>query len=424
MRKPASSASPGSVEDGFGLAARRLTTAGVTLLVTLPLVMWLANRSAPLVLALASVCFVAAGIASQGWQAIGRRGVAMLCTPLGLAITGFLLWSLMTLFWSHRPAAQGIAAWGELALPLVCTVAIVASGRFGPGQEQNRLLALAITVAAVMMITELATGLAVRVHFDLGRQVTFIFNRPALTCLMLAVAVLPPLLAANGRRRASDLLLAAVMVAALGVLLDVSESGAAVLGALVIAAVWLGALVLPRLALAMVAFGFAVAMLLAPMMGRLGDEALPPAFHERLAQSHTRDRVDIWLSFGEAVAARLLSGSGFGTSPTLDRHPVAQDVSPDRRRLLAVGHPHSAPLQAWVETGAVGVALIGFAGLTFLFRLRGLRASELAPRLALFAGAFAVASVAHGAWQGWWAAILALAAAWQHATLRNPDLPG
>ena len=32
--------------------------------------------------------------------------------------------------------------------------------------------------------------------------------------------------------------------------------------------------------------------------------------------------------------------------------------------------------------------------------------------LALFAGAFSVASVAHGAWQGWWIAALAAAVVW------------
>jgi O-antigen ligase len=139
---------------------------------------------------------------------------------------------------------------------------------------------------------------------------------------------------------------------------------------------------------------------------------MPQSLHERLAGSHTRDRVDIWLSFGEAAMARPLLGAGFGTSPTLDRHPVALEVSPPRRVLLAVGHPHSAPVQAWVETGAVGALLLTFAGLAFLWRLRRLQASALASRLALAAAGFGVATVAHGAWQGWWIAALALSAAW------------
>jgi O-antigen ligase len=180
---------------------------------------------------------------------------------------------------------------------------------------------------------------------------------------------------------------------------------------------WLAARVLPRLTLSAVALAFAATMLLSPVLGRLVDASLPAALHERLAGSHSRERVDIWLSFGEAILARPLLGSGFGASPILDRHPVALEVSPPHRPMLAVGHPHSAPIQAWVETGAVGAALLAFAGLSCLYRLRHLPARDLAPRLALAASAFAIASVAHGAWQGWWIAVLAAAALWLWAGL-------
>ena len=80
--------------------------------------------------------------------------------------------------------------------------------------------------------------------------------------------------------------------------------------------------------------------------------------------------------------------------------------------MLAVGHPHSAPVQAWVETGLVGAALLALAALACLARLRRLPAADLAPRLALFSAAFAIAAVGHGAWQGWWVAALAAAILW------------
>ncbi len=148
------------------------------------------------------------------------------------------------------------------------------------------------------------------------------------------------------------------------------------------------------------------------MIGRLADAALPPALHETLADSHSRDRVDIWQSFGEAIRARPLQGSGFGASAALRTHPVAAEVSAPRRVLLDVGHPHSAPVQVWTETGAIGALLLLVAGLGCLWRLRGLGPHELAPRLAVFASAFCIACVGHGAWQGWWIAILAAAIVW------------
>ena len=313
--------------------------------------------------------------------------------------------------------------WGELALPTASGFVIAASGRFQPGRSASRALALAIALAAVLMMAELATGLSARIALDIGKQVTYIFNRPVLVCLVL----LPAAVAGLSLRRKSgalDWLLAAVCVVVVAMISFDSESGAAGLGFLILALTWLAARLLPRLMLVLVALGFFATMAVAPVIGRLGDEALPQSLHERLANSHSRDRVDIWLSFGEAIRARPLLGSGFGTSPTLDRHPVALEVSPPRRQLLAVGHPHSAPVQAWVETGVVGAVLLTLAGLMLLWRLRNLPARDLAPRLALAASAFGVATVAHGAWQGWWIAALALASIWLFCGLPSADKDG
>lgn len=401
---------------------RRLARLGTGLLIALPLGMWVANRSAPLFLGLAALCFLASAVAAEGWAPLLQRLRKDIGTPIGLALGGFLLWSLISIAWSHRSGAS-MSMWGELALPTASGFVIAASGRFQPGRSESRALALAIALAAVLMMAELATGLSARIALDIGKQVTYIFNRPVLVCLVL----LPAAVAGLSLRRKSgalDWLLAAVCVVAVAMISFDSESGAAGLGFLILALTWLAARLLPRLMLALVALGFFVTMAVAPVIGRLGDEALPQSLHERLANSHSRDRVDIWLSFGEAIRARPLLGSGFGTSPTLDRHPVALEVSPPRRQLLAVGHPHSAPVQAWVETGVVGAVLLTLAGLMLLWRLRNLPARDLAPRLALAASAFGVATVAHGAWQGWWIAALALASIWLFCGLPSADKDG
>jgi O-antigen ligase len=402
--------SPLATHPASGPVPARLAALGAGLLVALPLAMWIANRSAPLMLALAAAAFGAAALAEEGWRPSWRRAGLLLRSPTGLALSGFLLWSLVTIAWSHRPLAS-LTAWGELALPLACGAAIAASGRFRPNPALGRALAIAVGVAALMMMAELATDLAVRRALDIGRQVTYGFNRPVLTCLVLAPVALAALQGRGASRRWSValavLLVLAVAWACLG-----SESGAAGLGLLVMSVAAVLAWLAPRLALAAVALGFVTTMALSPVVGRIGDGILPPALHERLANSHSRDRVDIWLTFGEAALAHPLRGTGFGTSSTLDRHPVAAEVTEARRTLLAVGHPHNAPLQAWTETGAVGVALLTFAGLALLLRLRGLPGRDLAPRLGLFAAAFAVAAVAHGAWQGWWIAGLTMAALW------------
>jgi O-antigen ligase len=83
--------------------------------------------------------------------------------------------------------------------------------------------------------------------------------------------------------------------------------------------------------------------------------------------------------------------------------------------MLAIGHPHSTPLQIWVELGAVGAAI---ALVVLLLVLRNIRRQSHLIRslsLSLFAGATAAAMVGHGAWQGWWAASLGAAVVWMLA---------
>jgi O-antigen ligase len=390
--------------------AQQLATLGGALLIALPLVMWAANRSAPLVFGLAAAAFLAAMLAAGRLPALVRRLVAALRSPIGLALFGFLLWALISLAWSHRPAS-GLAMWGELALPLACGLVIAASALFRTRPAVLRALAITIILASVLIVFELASGLSQRIALGIGKQMIFVFNRPVITCVMLAVPIVHGLWTRPGAP-VRDRALAALTALAVVWCTFASESGAAKLGLLMLVAGWAVTLVLPRLSLAATIIAFAATLALAPVIGQLADRAIPPSVHAELADSHSRDRVDIWLSFGEAIRARPIIGSGFGASAALQTHPVAAQVSEPRRLLLAVGHPHSAPVQAWVETGLIGAALLAFAGLAFLIRLRRLPARDLAPRLALFAAAFAMASVGHGAWQGWWIAVLAAAVIW------------
>lgn len=399
--------------------ARALERLGAGLLVALPLAMWLANRSAPLLLGLSAIAFLAALWQRGGLRELFDRMCGALTRPIGLAVVAFLLWSLVSLGWSHRPA-QGLAMWGEFALPLACGLVIAASSGLRPDIRLSRALAIAIILACALIMVELASGLSQRAQLGIGRPYGFIFNRPVLTCVVLTTAALPPLLH-RGATRLADRALAMVLVASVGALAIIADSGAAVLGFGILLLVWTLALLAPRPTLVLVALGFVATMALAPVLGLLTNAALPPSLHKTLAQSHTRERVAIWLSFGEAIRARPLIGSGFGASAALDSHPVAQHVAPRHREMLAVGHPHSAPMQAWVETGIVGAACLVLAGLALLWRLRHLPARDLAPRLALFAMAFGVASVAHGAWQGWWIAALAAGAVWLWTGLGRHD---
>jgi len=378
-------------------------------MVLMPLAMWLANRSAPLMLGLAAAALLAAAVVAEPAAALAPRVRRLLKSPLAFAVLAFLAFALLSIAWSHDRGAS-IQAFGELVLPVLLTAAIAASGQWRPSRSALRALALAIILAAVLVMVELASGMAQRAALGTGKLMGFVFNRPAIVLLLLAV----PAVHALWTRPAGllDRALAAGLAAVVIVFVFRSESEAAKLGVLALVPCWALAVFAPRLALAATALAFVATMAIAPMLGPMAERLVPAALLNRLDVMSAQARIDIWGSFGEVARARAIAGAGFGTSPTMQHHPVADAVTPERRLLLGVGHPHDMPLQAWAETGAVGAGFMSAAGLLLLAGLRRLRPAEMAPRLALFAAAFSIAAVGHGAWQGWWIAALGAAILW------------
>lgn len=398
MFRPVSPAATGAPFAGTAIAI------GHGLLAATPLAMWAATRSAPLVLCLAALAFLVAGLARRGAAGLWDGAAALLRSPLGLALLAFALWALLSTGWSHQPLA-GLRMWGEFVLPAVAGLALAASGAFVPERRFSRLLALAVLLAAVLLGYEFLTGFGERKWLALDdRQQAFYFNRSILTCLVLAVPLIDRLWRGGG---GADRLLAGLLGLVVTALVFLSDSEAAKLGLVVMAVAAAACALAPRLILSVIMAAFLATMAVAPVLGPMLEAELPAALRSRLQPSHEA-RIDIWESFGEAAMLRPLAGFGFNAAATLQDNPVAQRVSPPRRAMLGVGHPHSAPLQAWVDTGAVGAALLALSGWLLLLRIRRLpRARAVAPA-AFFAGAFAIVVVAHGAWQGWWIAVLTI----------------
>ncbi|WP_146055874.1 O-antigen ligase family protein [Bosea psychrotolerans] len=386
------------------------------MLIMLPPAMWAANRSAPLLLSLAALAVLAADALAGRLSERLMQARALLLRPLALALLGFLAWALVTLLWSHLPRA-GLAMYGELVLSLASGFVVALCWPQTAPARARRALGWSLALTGILVLGELRLGPGLRDALGLRSQL-YIFNRPLLTCLLLLAPAVYGLWTAPGGGRGSRALAGLVAVFVTAAIMA-GESGAAKLGLMLMAASWLVALALPRLALAGVAVAFVAMMAIAPVLGPLADRVLPAGVYEQLARAHARDRVEIWLSFGEAIRARPLTGFGFGTSAALRTHPAAAAVSEPHRLLLDVGHPHNAFLQVWVETGLIGVLLISAAGLAFLGRLRHMPARALAPRLAVVAAALGVASVGHGAWQGWWIAALGATAIWFMSIGRN-----
>jgi O-antigen ligase len=368
------------------------------LLASMPVAMVLANRSAPLILVLAALAALVHHL-----KAGHGRYLRMQLSDWrwGLASAGAAI--LVLVVTGHPPMVAeavvtllAVLVVGWLALPILPRWTILA-------------LAGSFALACLLILTELETDLVLRRLAGL-RFNSFIFNRPAVTLAILFWPMATLLTRHWGRAGLWASL-------ALGLLMVVtvlrSDSGASGFALLAAGLGFIVARFARPLALAGLVLGLVASFALAPVMGEIAARALPPAVHTELAQSNSRARVEIWQSFGAAVRAQPWLGQGFGTSARFASLPVAKEVEPEYRTLLGAGHPHNMPLQVWAETGLAGVLVaLGLLLWGVVRPLSRLEARRLAPRFAAFAAILAVALVGHGAWQGWWLALLGATIIW------------
>ncbi len=381
-------------------------------LAAMPLAMWVASRSAPLFLAIAALACVAVAW-REGWPLSDRLRVLQLArSPAARAMVLFLALALASVAWSHRPL---LSLWslGEFAAPLAsATLVALLWPQRAPAWAPGALL-FCLLLALTMTIVELKTGMSARQALGI-RFNTYIFNRTMICALMTGI----PLLAWLAMRRNWFAGLALLIVLATALLL--AESGASKLGVIAALLAALATWLAPRMSILIAAVCLVALTVLAPVKGEIADRLMPQSAHEQLKDAHSRDRVDIWQSFGEAIRTRPLLGSGFGSTASLQEHPVALDVSPERRVLLGVGHPHSLEVQVWSELGLAGALLMLWTGLAALVSLSRRQRSKLIGPMAVFAAALAIAAVGHGAWQGWWIASLGASIIWFRLFDRSP----
>lgn len=393
-----------------GHAGRWLERIAAGLLILMPLCVWAAKRSGPLVLSLAALALLGAAMLDGCLLGKLDRTRRRLSSPGALAALAFLALALISTAWSHAPM-HGLRALLEFAVPLIAGFVVF---MFLPQWEAGGTIgtwlapACALALASLFTMAEIGSGMALRSQLGL-RSNSYIFNPVLIACLLSAIPVCERLLRGPGLpARLAGLAAFAALAAAI----LTSESGAAVLGLGVGVLAYAAARLWPRLSVVVLAAGLVASLALAPVMGEILDRLLPTAAHEQLQASHSRDRVDIWRSFGAAARAQPWLGGGFGSSATFEASPAAVQVDPGLRALLGVGHPHSLPLQIWVELGAAGALIGALCGLGMIGLLAHIAPGRRAPALAMMASALAIASVGHGAWQAWWVAAIWTGVIW------------
>lgn len=317
------------------------------------------------------------------WMEIGAR--PRVSAGIALILAAFLAWAALSALWAPDGAAAIRVAGKLTVLSLIGLLMVHAAG--GPEPSLRRVIGGAttagLTIGLLMLALELSTGGVIHELFGFqpaptGEQLKFL-NRPAtVLMLMLWPAVI---MLCRGRRLA----LAGALIIATGALIF-QTAGVTAQAAWVVSVLLFGlGLVAPRITAYGLAVTFVSGVLLWPVLTGYGLALAGLPRPVPLAMASAVHRMEIWSYVAGRIAERPFSGWGLDASRRLpgkaghiDIETIAPgDALPTISRVERLPlHPHSNPLQWWLELGLIG-ALLG-AGLValMLHGIARLRASN------------------------------------------------
>lgn len=371
----------------------------------LPVLMVLANKSAPATLGAAAVAANAAALLAGRGPALRRRYAAALRSAPTRLAAGVLAIFALSFAWTIDPrlTARGLV---EGVPELVFALGLAAAWPLVGRRTDARWLVAGVATAGLLILFEHAAGLPLHAllrargeAWDLKRSAV-----PPLLLLWPAAAALWP------ARRFAGL---AGLVGAVAVGIAASHSGAPGAALAVGAALFALALAAPRAALGVTGIGLAVLVVTAPWTGSVLTRALPPDTRQELREEHAEHRIAIWTAFQHRGFDRPWLGHGFDASFAVAEasRPGGAPAPDDSARIVGF-HPHDIVLQFWIELGALGLAAASVAFCFVVGRLRPRRGAPLASRLGLLAAVMGVGLVGLSAWQPWWIASGAAALLW------------
>ena len=391
---------------GAPSSARFLAGVAAALLgFVLPVLMVVANKSAPATLAAAALAANAAALLAGRGPALGARYAAALRAPLSLLVIGILALLVVSFAWTVSPhlTERGLI---EGVPELAFALGLVAAWPLVQRRDDANWLLAGVAVAGLLILFEHLAGMPLHAlarargeAWDLKRSAV-----PPLLLLWPAAALLWP-------RHRFALLVVLVLAVVTGV--AASHSGAPAAALALGAALFALSLVAPRSALGLTGAGLVLLVLTAPWTGSILTHALPPDARQELREEHAEHRLAIWSAFEHRGFDRPWLGHGFDASfavaeaPRPDGAPVPEDSA----RIVGF-HPHDVMLQFWVELGTLGLAATSIVFCFAMGRLMPRRGPPLAARLGLLVAVLGVGLVGLSAWQPWWIASVAAALLW------------
>jgi O-antigen ligase len=326
--------------------------------------------------------------------------------PLALGlIAAFVVWAAVSNLWSPWRGETWLKISAMSALGVLFAAGAAANARAARLTLTAALAALA--VLAALLAIEAAFGMPLNASANPGLAADQVLQNPARGLVVFLALVWPSLaalIAGGGAIRFAAA--TALTLAAGGLSLQFGQLSTAVGFAAGLTAFAL-ALAAPAFAIRALSAGLAAWMLAAPFLTPL--IFANPALVDALPHNSVV-RVGIW----QYASARILEQPWIGHG--LDAGRATSEIATyDGEQMRAIPvHPHSASLQIWYETGAIGAALaaaaLAFSGwqLARAFKQDKPAAAAAAGVLAMFG---IMANIGWSVWQEWWMATLLLAAA-------------
>lgn len=310
-------------------------------------------------------------------------------------------WAAASALWAYSPN-EVFAKIPDLTLLLVGST-FVAAVKLTADEKRRVARALLVGTAVALVLFAAQSFLATpAAQLFSSRTLHFSYANRAADALPLVLWPTALVLWRKGESR-----IAAPMLLIFAMLTPLTESAssrlASVVSLIVFAAVSLFPNALRRLPTVLVVAAMLLCVPLAHTLDKAG-----VADNEHLFYS-ARHRVEIWGFAAKKFLEKPVLGWGLNNSRVVPNDgAVSRFQAPDKPVLTL--HPHDGWLQILLELGVVGGALFLAAGIALTTRLAAFQTDTRRFAIPAFCVAFIVASLAFGAWQSWWMAMLATSA--------------
>jgi O-antigen ligase len=337
------------------------------------------------------------------WRA--ERRLPLPDRALSLAFAALVIWCAIASFWGFDVARSLVLALriGAIFAAALVTFAIVRRLDAGVRDGLGAWLLAGILISLAIMVSERLFGYPFSGWFaELVSQKANLSARLNRGATAMAMMMWP---AAALLWRRGAVAASLVFLAGAGAILSSLASGAAILGVAAGGATAILAL-LHRKAGRLV-------LVAATVVALAGTALAAKEMYRRDWQdadwlvTSAQHRVQIWNHVAELIEQKPLTGWGFDAARAFKKDRVASEQGD--RQLLPL-HPHNAPLQVWLELGAIGAAIGAVLLVLLIRRIEKLPNPERICSQALFAGTLAIACTAYGLWQNQWLAMMCSAA--------------